>query len=270
MTMTTAPKISVLLPVHDGRPCRPISTKRIEVTMSMLLPPAYGTSEHYLGEKGEEYFAWQRQGGLFAARINAHKFADHIRPEHTVLDFGCGGGFLLKTLTCARRIGVEINPVARRQAVELGVECYGQICEVPHGIADVIVSDHALEHVPFPIGALRELKGKLRPNGVLALVVPIDNWRRQRRYNPADRNHHLHTWTPQLMGNTLVEAGFEVLSVRARTFAWPGNWTVAAYGRLPFWLFSWVCYLYGSFTGMGGEVLVVAKPATKVLKPAGE
>jgi len=200
-------------------------------------------------------------GGVFGARINAHKFRHHIRPEDTVLDFGCGGGFLLKHLNCARRIGVEINPVAREHAVSLGVAGYAEVSEVPDQVADVIVSDHALEHVPFPIGALRELRTKLKRGGLLALVVPIDNWRHQKRYDPADQNHHLHTWTPQLLGNSLVEAGYQIVSVRARIYAWPGNWTVAAYGRLPLWMFNTLCFLYGSLTGKGGEVLALARPA---------
>lgn len=223
----------------------------------------YGTSDHYLGEKGREYFAWQKAGGLFTGQINAHKFRHHIQPHHTVLDFGCGGGFLLKNFDCGRRIGVEINPFARESAAELGVECYPDVSGVPDAVADVIVSDHALEHVPFPIGALRDLRSKLKPGGVLALVVPIDNWRHQRRYDPTDKNHHLHTWSPQLLGNTLVEAGYEVVSAQARIHAWPGNWTVAAYGRLPLWVFNAVCYTYGRLTGKGGKVLAVARPAGK-------
>src|SRR5260370_4906836 len=125
--------------------------------MQTVRQPTYGSSSHYLGEKGKEYFAWQSGGGVFGARINAHKFRHHIRPEDTVLDFGCGGGFLLKHLNCARRIGVEINPVAREHAVSLGVAGYAEVSEVPDQVADVIVSDHALEHVPFPIGALPRL-----------------------------------------------------------------------------------------------------------------
>jgi 2-polyprenyl-3-methyl-5-hydroxy-6-metoxy-1,4-benzoquinol methylase len=198
---------------------------------------------------------------MFAGMINAHKFRHHIRPGHTVLDFGCGGGFLLKNLDCARRVGVEINPAAREHALRLGVECYAEVGEVPDGVADVIISDHALEHVPYPIGALSELRPKLRPGGILALCVPIDNWRHQKRYDPDDKNHHLHTWSPQLMGNTLAEAHYEALSIRARIFAWPGRWTVATYGRLPFWMFRSICYSYGALTGKGTEVLAVARPA---------
>ncbi|MFN0313863.1 MAG: class I SAM-dependent methyltransferase [Burkholderiales bacterium] len=222
--------------------------------------PSYGTSDHYLGEKGASYFAWQGGGGLFGGRINAHKFADLVRPDSTVLDFGCGGGFLLKNLHCHRRLGVEINPAARQHAATLGIECYATTHDVPDGIVDLVITDHALEHVPYPIGALEDLRKKIKPGGRLALCVPINNWREDRIYNPEDQNHHLHTWTPQLMGNTLAEAGFVVDSVYARIFAWPGRWTVACYGRLPYSWFKAICFTYGWFTGKGWEILAVARP----------
>jgi SAM-dependent methyltransferase len=217
-------------------------------------------SDHYLGDKGKEYFAWQSGPGLFGGRIISHTFRHLIKPSDSVLDFGCGGGFLLKNLECARRIGIEINPIARDYATEMGIDCYGDTQSVPNGIADVIISNHALEHVPYPIGALRELHSKLKPNGLLAVCVPIDNWRRQRRYNPNDQNHHLHTWTPLSFGNTLAEAGYEVLSIYARISAWPGNWTVATYGRLPFWVFRSICFIYGWLTGQGTEIIALARP----------
>jgi SAM-dependent methyltransferase len=223
--------------------------------------PSYGVADHYLGTKGEAYFAWQSGGGDFAGRINSHKFSHLVRPEHTVLDFGCGGGFLLRNLTCARRIGVEINPVAREFANGGPIECYAAVDEVPDGIADVIVSDHALEHVPFPIGALRELKPKLGARGVLAACVPHNNYWEDRRYDPKDPNHHLHSWTCQTFGNTLTEAGYEIVSIANRTHAWPGRWTVACYGRLPLWLFDFICQSYGLATGKGQQVVAVARAA---------
>jgi len=225
-----------------------------------VIEPNYGVADHYLGSKGEVYFAWQSAGGDFAGRINSHKFSHLIRPRHTVLDFGCGGGFLLRNLECARRMGVEINPVAREFANRNGIECYGTINEVPDGSADVVVSDHALEHVPFPISALKELKPKLRDGGFLAVCVPHNNYWEDRRYDPNDQNHHLHSWTCQTFGNTLVEAGYEIVSINNRTHAWPGEWTVACYGRLPLWLFDWICISYGLMTGKGQQVVAVARP----------
>lgn len=70
---------------------------------------SYGASEHYLGNQGKEYFAWQGGGGPFAGKIDTHKFEGYIRTTDVALDFGCGGGFLLKNLACARRIEIKIN-----------------------------------------------------------------------------------------------------------------------------------------------------------------
>ena len=120
-------------------------------------------------------------------------------------------------------------------------------------VADVALSNHALEHVPYPIGALRELRRVLKPGGLLALCTPIDNWRLQRRYEEDDIHHHLHTWSPLLLGNSLAEAGFRGIDARARTYRWPGRWTVACYGRLPYWLFRSICYVYGSATDAAGR-----------------
>src|SRR5262249_28588185 len=152
-----------------------------------------GASSFYLGENGKAYYAWQGGGGEFSAQIIAHKFRPHVKPSDAVIDFGCGGGFLLKTLHCARRIGVEINPYARENALAFGVECHERLSDVPDAVADVAISHHALEHVLCPIGVLKELKEKLKPGGKLVLCVPIDNWQVQKRYDPNDQNHHLYT-----------------------------------------------------------------------------
>lgn len=225
-----------------------------------MTEPSYGVADHYLGAKGETYFAWQGGGGDFAGRINSHKFSHLIRPTDVVLDFGCGGGFLLRSLECRRRIGVEINPAARSFAVQHGVECHATTEDVPDQVADVIVSDHALEHVPFPIGALRELVKKIRPGGLLAICVPHNNYWEDRHFNPDDQNYHLHAWTCQTLGNTLREAGYDIVSIANRTHAWPGRWTVACYGRLPLWLFDAICKSYGLATGKGQQVVAVARP----------
>src|SRR3990172_4969425 len=116
--------------------------------------PNYGASDHYLGEKGEAYLAWQDAGGVLNGEIESRKFRRLIQAEDTVLDFGCGAGNLLRALRCARKIGVEVNPAALQKCREAGIECHADLAAVPDGIADVIVSNHALEHVPAPVEAL--------------------------------------------------------------------------------------------------------------------
>jgi SAM-dependent methyltransferase len=229
------------------------------MTAVMSQAPSYGVADHYLDEKGRKYYASQSGGGDFAARIFVENYQHLIGPEDTVADFGCGAGFLLNRLQCARRIGVEINPIARQHVESLGIECHPVIVDVPDAVADVIISNHALEHVPFPIGALRELRTKLKPGGLLALCVPVDNWMHHRRYDPDNRDHHLHTWTVQLLGNTLFEAGYEVVSIDLWAHAWPGRWTVACFHRLPRFLFHTICFVYAILTGKGRQLFAVAR-----------
>jgi 2-polyprenyl-3-methyl-5-hydroxy-6-metoxy-1,4-benzoquinol methylase len=205
----------------------------------------YGASERYLDVQGKDYFTYQRSIAEANGDLVARKFERYVRPGDRVLDFGCGGGYLLKALNCAHKVGVEINPAALREAANNGIECHSVLDTVADRTVDVIVSNHALEHVPFPIEALRQLKRKLKPRGALVLCVPIDDWRTQKRYTPQDLNHHLHTWTPLALGHTLHEAGFIVreadLTVIAH--AWPPR--VHALSKLlPRLVFDSICSLF--------------------------
>ena len=48
----------------------------------------------------KKYFSWQSRVGEFGGRANLSKFAKFIRPDHHVIDYGCGGGYLLKNIKC--------------------------------------------------------------------------------------------------------------------------------------------------------------------------
>ncbi len=206
--------------------------------------PQYGQSDHYIGQQGQAYFAYQKVSGLQGGPIEARtKFAAHVKKTDTVIDFGCGSGAVLASLDCARRIGVEINPAAREVAAQNGVEVYATLDEIPDGVAQVVISNHALEHVPYPLQALRELRHKLAPGGRLILVVPIDDWRVERQVNVNDVNRHFYTWTPLLLGNLLDEAGYRVERVRIFTHAWPPHWKRLS-RSLPAWLFDAICGVY--------------------------
>jgi SAM-dependent methyltransferase len=126
------------------------------------------------------------------------------------------------------------------------IECYESIACVEDSTFDVIISNHALEHVLSPIDTLRALGSKLKASGVLVLCVPVDDWRTQSTYDPADMNHHLYTWTSQLLGNSLSEAGFRVdqASITVLTDAWfPA--VIWFYARLPEPIFDLSCRFFG-------------------------
>ena len=180
-------------------------------------------ADTYKGDQGAKYFEYQRGIGTMVGRLNARMFEPFLEPDDVVLDFGCGAGSLLNALDTARKIGIEPNDSARRECLAAGLECLASPTEVPDASVDVVITNHVLEHVPYPIGALRELRRILKPSGKLLICVPIDDWRAQRRFDERDPNHHLQTWTPLLLGNTLHEAGFRFDrgDIRVVTEAWP-------------------------------------------------
>ncbi len=61
----------------------------------------------------EKYFTWQNSVGKFGGWANLTKFDSHIEEDHKVLEFGSGGGWLLRNINCAEKIGVELNDAAR-------------------------------------------------------------------------------------------------------------------------------------------------------------
>ncbi len=187
---------------------------------------------HYQGELGDRYFGWQDELAKVGARIDLFKFEEHVDASDTVVDFGCGGGYLLELLPGAERVGVEPNPVARVAAERRGLRMAASTGELGDASADVVISNHALEHAVAPFDELRELHRILRPGGKHVVWLPIDDWRRQREPRADDPNHHLYTWTPQLLANLLDEAGFEVRDCRVVAHAWPRQYELL-FRRLP-------------------------------------
>lgn len=201
----------------------------------------YGASDRYQSNKGKEYLDYQQQSAPGAA-LEARKFAPYVSHADRVLDFGCGGGWILRHLRCSERVGVELNEAAHGFCRENGVRVHKAISDVDAHDFDVVISNHCLEHVPYPIEALRSLSRLLKAGGKLVLVVPLDDWRPQKDYTGSDIDHHLHTWTPRLLANTLVESGFQVERIAIFTYAWPPGWQKMM-RILPSLLFDAVCWL---------------------------
>jgi SAM-dependent methyltransferase len=178
-----------------------------------------GVASRYQGLAGEQYFAWQQEIGALGAELNRWKFAAHVQPTDTVIDFGCGSGALLAALPCRRRLGVEPNTAARERAQRNGIETFASTVDLSDEVADVVISNHALEHTLDPFVELLQLRRVLRPGGKLVFVVPSE--RSTSRYNPGNIDQHLFTWTPALFGNLLTESGFRVVECRLVRHAWP-------------------------------------------------
>jgi SAM-dependent methyltransferase len=202
-------------------------------------------SAHYAGDAGARYAEWQIAYARITGHVLARRLQRHIRSDAVVVDFGCGGGQVLSQIRCARRIGVEPNPTAAGACRARGIEVHPWTRELDDGVADVVISNHALEHCRRPLDELEELARVLSPSGTLVLVVPINDWRNDRRYVPDEISHHLYTWTPLTLGHLLSEAGLAVRSIAITSDALPPRRLYAWWRSLPEWPFERICDVLG-------------------------
>jgi SAM-dependent methyltransferase len=168
---------------------------------------------------GNAYYEWQRSAGSFSAMVDMFKFQPYIAPDDRLIDFGCGGGFLLNNIVCRDKVGVEPNPAARRDAESLGLRVYGAVEDLPDRFATMVISHHALEHVEAPLEALRSLLPKMQTGAKAVFVVPHESPRSL--YDPNNIDQHLYTWSPRTLGNLFKAAGYCNISVRSIRHMWP-------------------------------------------------
>lgn len=212
------------------------------------------TSNNY----DKSYFIWQKESGEFGGFANAYLFKKFIKPRDTVVDFGCGGGYLLHNLDCKNKIGIEINKNAHNQIKKNKVTPYKSAKELfdkkGGEIADVIISNNALEHTPNPLLELKSLYPILKKGGKIHFVVPCDNVKFM--WKPNDINFHLYSWSPMNIGNLFVEAGYKVVFSKPYIHKWPPFYRY--FQKFLGWkIFNLVCKVYGVFDRRWFQVEIV-------------
>ncbi len=170
----------------------------------------------------KEYFDYQRQIGEFGAVQKLPLFNPYIKKNMTVVEFGAGGGYLLKLIDAKEKIGIEINEAARKQAEQMGIKEVRTIAEIPNNYADIIISTSALEHVENPFGVIKELREKLKENGTIVFHVPNESC--DTEYKKSDINNHLYTWNAMNLGNLFKTAGYFVKRIENIGSQWTNNY----------------------------------------------
>ncbi len=144
-----------------------------------------------------------------------------------VLDVGCDAGDFLDLARTAglRTFGLELNPSAAEKARAKGHDIFDRLLpEVPadacRGGFDLITLFQVLEHVPDPVGILKQAAARLKLGGYMSIAVPFKSG--IYRFMSLDPTqwppHHISRWCLQdfktlskQTGLRLVKSGGDIL-----------------------------------------------------------
>ena len=129
-----------------------------------------------------------------------------LRPGERVLDCGCGLGWplrILREMHDGVLVGVDRDRARLGRAREEVAGARFAVADVSHlpfpdAAFDKILLSEVLEHLPDDLGALREVRRVLRPDGVLAVTVPNHDY--PLLWDPIN-------WTRERMGLSPIRAG---------------------------------------------------------------
>ena len=138
-----------------------------------------------------------------------------------VLDFGAGEGNLVAAFSACgiRAEGVEPYAAGRAAAArDHHVVLHTELpVDVP-GRFELVTLLHSLEHVPDPVGALRQIRLLLASDGIVFIEVPharsADMLFASQRRAILDLPVHLHHFTPRTLERVAAAAGFERVGLR--------------------------------------------------------
>ena len=143
-----------------------------------------------------------------------------------VLEIGFGSCALMEHLRSVGWTpeGLDFDPVCVERARAKGFEARTGALEdakFPDGRFDAVVMSHAFEHVPDPIGLLREIRRVLKPGGTFVSLTPnaVAHGHRVfgRDWLALDPPRHLHLFSPDSLRGALAKVPFS--SVRVFTTA---------------------------------------------------
>jgi 2-polyprenyl-3-methyl-5-hydroxy-6-metoxy-1,4-benzoquinol methylase len=166
-----------------------------------------------------------------------------------LLDVGCAAGhFLAAARTAGWRVrGVELNDataeVARARGLDAFTGTLGDLLDAEgdavRGSFDAVTLWDVVEHVPDPVGLLREAREVLAPGGTLWVATPnVDGLfpraslrvaPRVGRWPHPEPPHHLSQFSERTIRNALARAGFPDVVVQhgriplSYTFGTPGT-----------------------------------------------
>lgn len=140
----------------------------------------------------------------------------------TVLDIGCGSGYLANYLASTDTFvgGIDIDESSIRLAAErpnVDSALIGDATELPYksGAFELVILGDVVEHFEDPIIVLKEANRVLSQDGTLIISVPAFRW----LWGPHDEhNNHTDRYDATRLSDTVAEAGFALDDYRYTNF----------------------------------------------------
>ncbi|MGB1206947.1 MAG: class I SAM-dependent methyltransferase [Chitinophagales bacterium] len=140
------------------------------------------------------------------AFVAQKKYFSKINEKSIILDYGCGFGQNIYSQQNA--IGYDVSKYALQFCRIKGIEVTSTLEDIPKQSCDIVFSSHALEHIPAPQTAIKDMYNKLKKDGELILVLPVE--KHGKASFELDENQHLYCWNFRTINNLLISNGFQI------------------------------------------------------------
>lgn len=163
--------------------------------------------------------AWRDARRLVPARLDRLR---QVKKPRTMLEIGCAAGYFLREAHTRgwQVFGVELSPTMRKRALDLvGCEVFASLpaaaAATPH--FDCVVMFEVIEHLPEPLGFMREVRAAMAPGAALLLSTP--NFGALEAANYPNNHHwfsppaHISYFTADTLRQCVGQAGFEAIEI---------------------------------------------------------
>ena len=162
-------------------------------------------------------------------KISCRDIAEQIRalPYESLLDVGCGTGFLIDLLTrqkAARYFGLDLSDemirVAQEKAIPGATFTVGSADRLPYPDEgfDIVTCSQSFHHYPYPEQAMLEAKRVLKPGGLYILsdtgIGGLGAWIDNHIFFKLARSGDCHTTNRHGIEKLMTGTGFTVTDYR--------------------------------------------------------
>ena len=133
-------------------------------------------------------------------------FKNILLSNKKVLEYGCGMGQNIYLINNA--IGYDISKFSLKFCKGKGIKTISNIDNIEDNSIDIVFTSHVLEHVENPFETLLLLNDKLKKNGLIIIVLPVEKVGKAGLL--LDINQHLYSWTFKTINNLLIKTGFNI------------------------------------------------------------